>query len=165
MKAMAKRTAHEADGHPMSTNAKWALGLGIVAALGLAGVGVYYATRKPSAEGGGGGTAKTWHRSSVIHPGDRVRLAIDIPTWTVLANVPFGVPPTPGGLQQVLKGSDFQGQAVSVYAPNSALPSDWPTDDPGNEMFHADFTYGGTQPIDRASYHAPLLLNVMWVLA
>jgi hypothetical protein len=111
-----------------------------------------------------------WVRSTVIMPGDRVRLSIDSagvqalaqqlglgaldPTtlWTAILQSPL--------VQQTLHP---QGGQLEAWVPGQPLPDDWPPDDTdaANE-YHADFLYSGSQGLDVSAGHVPTNLSV-WV--
>ena len=152
------------DNPTMSTSAKVAIGVGIgVAAIG-ATVGLVYLVKKAQAKAN---ASKSWKRATVVQPGMKVRIAVDVATWAMLANAPFGVSDDARGLAGVLAGPDFNGSAVTVFAPGAPLTGDWVgmPGDPGPLVWHAEFVYNGQQPLDANRYHAPTLLNFMWAFA
>lgn len=133
----------------------------------------------PPATGGGG---LLWVRATTINPNDRVRVSVAASDLQTLAqSLGVAVPAASdwagmGALwQQVLASSQLQSVieatgGVQAWWPSpptqtntsgmapSALPTDWPTDDPAESSeYHAQFTYGGAAPVTVASLPIPVL--------
>jgi len=107
---------------------------------------------------------------SQIVQGTRTRVSVSAADLAVLAQS-IGTTADYNGWLDILSNpvvqSALQSTTLSVWGPNpsgdgtmypSPLPADWPSDDTNaSTEFHAEFIYGGAQPLQLSAFPIPLL--------